>query len=208
MELKPNPRACYPGAPCGIPSCVVCNAAPIPNFFARVLEYTEVAIIVVDEMARARYCNFSARRLLQVRSVFPAEFSDNLRPLLDRATETAEPVVARLSLYSNTIRVRVRPMLEAPLFSVEVRVVLAGDDEDAGVLLIRALEIRVNDSQLLVLMWRGLTNNEIAARLDIPVGTVKSRSNWLFRRLGVRNRTEAALLAAEVLGSPTTQKGS
>ena len=44
------------------------------------------------------------------------------------------------------------------------------------------------------LLGRGLSNKEIARALSVAEGTVKSQLRAIYRRLGVRNRTEAALL--------------
>ena len=44
------------------------------------------------------------------------------------------------------------------------------------------------------LLGRGLSNKEIARALSIAEGTVKSQLRAIYRRLAVRNRTEAALL--------------
>lgn len=44
------------------------------------------------------------------------------------------------------------------------------------------------------LVGKGLSNKEIARALLIAEGTVKSQLRAIYRRLGVRNRTEAALL--------------
>jgi DNA-binding NarL/FixJ family response regulator len=45
---------------------------------------------------------------------------------------------------------------------------------------------------VLDLIARGLTNTDIAARLDITVHTVKFRLASIYRKLGVANRTQAA----------------
>ena len=49
------------------------------------------------------------------------------------------------------------------------------------------------------MIWRllaeGRSNKEIARRLAIAEGTVKSQVKSIYRKLGVRNRTQAALLA-------------
>ena len=46
----------------------------------------------------------------------------------------------------------------------------------------------------------GKSNKVIARELGIAEGTVKAQLRGIFRKLGVRNRTQAALFAAEVLG--------
>jgi len=48
---------------------------------------------------------------------------------------------------------------------------------------------------VLELLRQGRTNREIAETLDLAEGTVKSHLQALFKRLGVRNRSEAAVAA-------------
>jgi two-component system nitrate/nitrite response regulator NarP len=50
---------------------------------------------------------------------------------------------------------------------------------------------------LVVLVAKGLRNREIAAQLGITEGTVKVYLNAIFDKLGVVNRTELAIRAAE-----------
>jgi DNA-binding NarL/FixJ family response regulator len=45
---------------------------------------------------------------------------------------------------------------------------------------------------------RGLTNKEIAARLSLTEGTVKNYTSVIFQKLGVQDRTQAALRAREL----------
>ena len=51
------------------------------------------------------------------------------------------------------------------------------------------------EHDLLRLVGQGLSNLEIATKLGLAENTVKHQLTPLFRKLGVRNRTEAALLA-------------
>ncbi len=51
------------------------------------------------------------------------------------------------------------------------------------------------ESHLLRLVAEGLTNREISATLHLAEKTVKNQLTGIFRRLGVRNRTEAAIWA-------------
>jgi DNA-binding NarL/FixJ family response regulator len=52
-----------------------------------------------------------------------------------------------------------------------------------------------NQSQILRLVGEGYTNREIAKRVHLSELTVKSYLQDIYRKLGVRNRVEAALLA-------------
>jgi DNA-binding NarL/FixJ family response regulator len=55
------------------------------------------------------------------------------------------------------------------------------------------------DRRLLALISTGRTNREIAAELALSPDAVKKNASALYRKLGVRNRTEAAQRAPELL---------
>ena len=59
------------------------------------------------------------------------------------------------------------------------------------------LAVTPRERQVLALVGDGLTNAEIAAALAISEHTVSNHMANLFRKTGVGNRTEAALLARE-----------
>jgi two-component system nitrate/nitrite response regulator NarL len=58
--------------------------------------------------------------------------------------------------------------------------------------------------ELMALLARGLRNKEIAWRLGITEGTVKVHLNHLFRKVGVRDRFELALVALRNLPADRT----
>lgn len=64
------------------------------------------------------------------------------------------------------------------------------------------------DLELLRLLGEGRTNKEIAAAVFLSEKTVKNYLSRLFRKLGVRSRTEAALLSARSHPSSRTPAGS
>jgi len=58
------------------------------------------------------------------------------------------------------------------------------------------------EREILGLLSTGATNREIALRLHLGPDSIKKHATALYRKLGVRNRTEAAQRAASVLGAP------
>jgi DNA-binding NarL/FixJ family response regulator len=54
------------------------------------------------------------------------------------------------------------------------------------------------EAEVAGLVADGLANKQIACRLGITAGTVKTHLGKVFSKLGVRNRTQAALVLDEV----------
>jgi DNA-binding NarL/FixJ family response regulator len=80
--------------------------------------------------------------------------------------------------------------------------VLSGEPLDLPVAsLAPGLDLNDREREILVLLGTGATNREIAARLHLGPDSVKKSATALYRKLGVRNRTEAAQRAATVLAA-------
>ncbi len=58
-----------------------------------------------------------------------------------------------------------------------------------------ATSLTAREREVLALIATGLTNDEIAERLVLGVGTIKTHVNHIFLKLGVRNRAEAVIFA-------------
>ena len=63
-------------------------------------------------------------------------------------------------------------------------------DDDADVLVIGDIKLSKRQKQLILMLDRGLSNRDIAAELNISEHTVKVHLWRLFRRLGVKSRTQ------------------
>ena len=75
--------------------------------------------------------------------------------------------------------------------------------ERTGVAKLRAAmgpSLTPRERELIELVRRGLRNRDIAAELRVTEGTVKVYLHAIFEKLGVDNRTELAMRAAELLG--------
>lgn len=55
------------------------------------------------------------------------------------------------------------------------------------------LRLTFREAQVLECLSRGLTNYEIAAELHVHTSTVKAHLTTIYRKLGVSNRTQAAV---------------
>jgi two-component system, NarL family, nitrate/nitrite response regulator NarL len=62
-------------------------------------------------------------------------------------------------------------------------------------------QLTQREMQILQLVANGLTNKEVALRLDLQEKTVKHHMTHVLAKLNVRNRTEAAMLLREASAS-------
>jgi DNA-binding NarL/FixJ family response regulator len=65
----------------------------------------------------------------------------------------------------------------------------------------QTLKLTPRQYEILPLIAQGMSNKEIASLLNIAEGTTKIHTAALLRALGARNRTEAAFMAAKLVGS-------
>ncbi|MFL6736945.1 MAG: response regulator [Sphingomonas sp.] len=65
----------------------------------------------------------------------------------------------------------------------------------------RAPSLTPRERELVELVRQGLRNRDIASQLGVTEGTVKVYLHAIFDKLGVDNRTELAMRAADLLGS-------
>ncbi len=89
---------------------------------------------------------------------------------------------------------RARPGPSGPSGS-PVEVVDAGRGETAELGPLDELTDR--EREVLVLVARGLSNREIGRELHLSAGTVKNHVSTILRRLGISDRTQAAVIAAK-----------
>ncbi len=64
------------------------------------------------------------------------------------------------------------------------------DDADADAVVVGDIKLSKRQKQLILMLDRGLSNRDIAAELNISEHTVKVHLWRLFRRLGVKSRTQ------------------
>jgi DNA-binding NarL/FixJ family response regulator len=63
-------------------------------------------------------------------------------------------------------------------------------------------ELSLREREVLAEIGLGRTNREIAVKLQLSTSTVNKHVHQILRKLRVRNRAEAAIVAAEVLSRP------
>jgi two-component system nitrate/nitrite response regulator NarL len=61
--------------------------------------------------------------------------------------------------------------------------------------------LSAREREVMLLVGKGLSNRDIARRLEISDGTVKAHLQHIYRKLGIRNRTMLAVLAAHPGGA-------
>ena len=83
------------------------------------------------------------------------------------------------------------PDLSAEQMVLAVRQALVGEALPATVEARGPDELSEREREVLALLCTGATNREIAAAMEVGIETVKKHAGALYRKLGVRNRTEA-----------------
>lgn len=71
-----------------------------------------------------------------------------------------------------------------------------------GLSVVSRVQLSTREMEVLREIRRGRTNREIAGALGVSTTTVNKHVHSLFRKLGVRNRSEAAIVAASILSRP------
>jgi len=66
---------------------------------------------------------------------------------------------------------------------------------------LEAVKLSRRQTEILPLLAKGMSNKEIARVLNIAEGTAKAHTTAVLRALGAHNRTEAAFLAARLVGA-------
>ena len=129
-----------------------------------------------------------------VHVVVLTSFSDQTRIL--SALETGADGYLLKHSEPQTIIDAVRSTVEggAPLDPRAARVLLSARSLGG-----QAANMSARERQVLRLVVDGLANKQIARRLDISERTVKAHLTNVFQRIGVRDRTQAALWAREHL---------
>jgi DNA-binding CsgD family transcriptional regulator len=166
-----------------------------------VLESAEVGVVVADASARAMYMNASARsKLVSPQAVLPPGFTV-AQPGLRAHVERHGHALERLVHGELTVRVRARALARPGTLLIELTIAPGSGSRQIAEQLARGLGLQITDARLLSLLWRGLSNDEIAQTLGVRTGTIKSRLFRLYQKLGVKKRPAAVLRAQEVLAS-------
>lgn len=172
-----------------------------PGLLASVLNAADLGIAIVDAQCGLHYANPVARRLLAIDEVLPEGVRYQLRPMLAEMCDSGQTVLERWILGPLALRARLRRIGESgAIFVLELSVTRIAGAGDVIEALARWLGLTRDESVLLTMLWRGYSNEEMARRLGVAIGTVKSRLYRLYQTLGVSNRIGAALVAADVLG--------
>jgi DNA-binding CsgD family transcriptional regulator len=166
-----------------------------------VLESAEVGVVVADASARAMYMNASARSMLDSPLGVMPPWLTVVLPRLRAQVERHGQAVERLVHGELTVRVRARGLARAGTLLIELAIAQGSGSRQIAEQLARGLGLQITDARLLSLLWRGLSNDEIAQQLGVRTGTIKSRLFRLYQKLGVRKRPAAVLRAQEVLAS-------
>ncbi len=171
--------------------------------FLAVLDNTEAGMAVVNTLGQTVYLNNSLQTMMATNTASLPEWClAKLLPMIERIRSSNEQVIEKWSHEGTTYRVRGRALNAwSGHLALEVSVAYSNAGGSVADVLSRGLALSRNDAALLELLWRGMSNEEIATQQRVRLGTVKSRLFRLYQKLGVRRRPAAVLRAAEVIAN-------
>ena len=166
-----------------------------------VLERAELVVVVADATGRALYMNASARSFLDSPLGVMPSWLGAVLPALRAQVDRDGHAIDRVVHDELTVRLRARALPRPGTLLLELAVAPGSGARHVAEQLARGLGLPITDARLLSLLWRGLSNDEIATNLGVRTGTIKSRLFRLYQRLGVKKRPAAVLRAQEVLAT-------
>jgi two-component system response regulator DesR len=92
------------------------------------------------------------------------------------------------------------PIATSEIVTVVRAAVLAHDHPRPALADQSSTELTERERQILLMISEGATNREIASRLHLGPDSIKKNASMLYRKLGVRNRIEAAQYASHLFG--------
>ncbi len=158
---------------------------------ARLEDALPAAVAVADREGQLVFCTRRARELLARH--LPDSLPDDVLPttFLDGQAPPARP---------DGVRLRVRRFAEAGTAPGELAVLLLGEEApDPSLVLLAALGLTEREAEVLYWVGEGKTSPEIAVILSMALKTVKKHLQRVYEKMGLENRTAAALRANEVL---------
>jgi len=169
--------------------------------FLAVLDNTEAGMAVVNTLGQTVYLNSSLQSMMATNTPSLPEWClSELLQMIERIRSSSEQVVEKWCHEGTTFRVRGRSLSAwSGHIALEVSVAYSNNSASVADVLSRGLALSRTDAALLELLWRGMSNEEIATQQRVRLGTVKSRLFRLYQKLGVRRRPAAVLRAAEVI---------
>jgi len=168
------------------------------DFLTKPLDTTEVRLRI-QNLLHTRSLHL---RLQDENAILDAMVRERTQSLEARTLELEEARVEILDLYrelarrNQNLQQLVERLLEAPGEGSRRAAQTAREGSDAVAAAVQQLTPREKD--VLALVARGQTNAEIGRALVVSPGTVKTHVEHIIAKLGVADRTEAAVRAAEL----------
>lgn len=172
------------------------------DVFHESLENREIGAVVIDACGRAIFMNEAARLLLQSPDGEMPGWTRRYVRSLRVAVARQVTAIERWECGNLFLRVRARPLGRIAGAVLEVTVARSLDDRQVAGELSRTLNLQRRDAHLLELLWRGMSDDEIADDIGfLGKWRLRRRLQGLFRKLHVDIRPQAVLRAAQALAA-------
>jgi DNA-binding NarL/FixJ family response regulator len=182
------------------PAAVIVEAASIDHMVEQIGEDGKVDLVLLDTSSKFGREMEAVTRLQEIGGigavivVHEQDHPEIVRRYLDMGVQGVLPKTAELPVVVSAVRLVLSGARYVPESILNPEV--SGFEETTGSFEGAGLE-RLTRRQMDVLkeLGRGASNQEIGTQLGIALATVKLHVNAILNTLGVRNRTEAAIIA-------------